>query len=127
MSGHARMPGETTPSFAPDPASRTDAREIGCAAGDLRIVGGRTEQLLRGGWPNHPRVVEAPLRAHPAIDDVCANGVPGNAPGSLVGACIANHDLVRFFDALPTTGSGKVRRRELEPTMALDHTATTGT
>ena len=36
-------------------------------------------------------------------------------------------DLVRFFDAFPMTGSGKVRRRELERAVALDHTATTGT
>jgi fatty-acyl-CoA synthase len=32
-------------------------------------------------------------------------------------------DLVRFFDAFPMTGSGKVKRRELERTVALDHTA----
>ena len=36
-------------------------------------------------------------------------------------------DLVRFFDTFPMTGSGKVRRRELERTVALDPTVTTGT
>ncbi len=35
-------------------------------------------------------------------------------------------DLVRFFDAFPMTGSGKVRRRELERTVALDPTVTSG-
>jgi fatty-acyl-CoA synthase len=32
-------------------------------------------------------------------------------------------DLVRFFDAFPMTGSGKVKRRELERVVALDQTA----
>jgi fatty-acyl-CoA synthase len=34
---------------------------------------------------------------------------------------------VRFFDTFPMTGSGKVRRRELERTVALDPTVLTGT
>jgi fatty-acyl-CoA synthase len=33
-------------------------------------------------------------------------------------------DLVRFFDALPMTASGKVKRRELAQIVALEHTAT---
>jgi acyl-coenzyme A synthetase/AMP-(fatty) acid ligase len=33
-------------------------------------------------------------------------------------------DLVRFFDALPMTASGKVERRELAQVVALEHTAT---
>jgi fatty-acyl-CoA synthase len=33
-------------------------------------------------------------------------------------------DLVRFFDRFPMTGSGKVRRRELERVVALDPTVT---
>jgi len=35
-------------------------------------------------------------------------------------------DLVRFFDAFPMTGSGKVKRRELERMVALEYTATIG-
>jgi non-ribosomal peptide synthetase component E (peptide arylation enzyme) len=35
-------------------------------------------------------------------------------------------DLVRFLEAFPMTGSGKVKRRELERRIALDHTATIG-
>ena len=33
-------------------------------------------------------------------------------------------DLVRVFDALPLTASGKVKRRELAQVVALDHPAT---
>jgi fatty-acyl-CoA synthase len=32
-------------------------------------------------------------------------------------------DLVRFFDTFPMTGSGKVKRRELERVVALESTA----
>ena len=32
-------------------------------------------------------------------------------------------DLVRFFDTLPLTGGGKVRRRELARAIALEQTA----
>jgi hypothetical protein len=33
-------------------------------------------------------------------------------------------DLARFFQAFPSTGSGKVRRREIARGVARDHTAT---
>lgn len=33
-------------------------------------------------------------------------------------------DLVRFFDGFPMTGSGKVKRRELERIVSLDVTST---
>jgi fatty-acyl-CoA synthase len=35
-------------------------------------------------------------------------------------------DLVRFFDTFPMTGSGQVKRRELERTVSLEYTATIG-
>ena len=34
-------------------------------------------------------------------------------------------DLVRFFDAFPLTGSGKVKRRELTQVVGLELSATT--
>ena len=90
------------------------------------------------------------IGAHPAVDDVCVIGVPHDIMGELVCACIvpvegavitggelkefardtmADYklpDLVRFFDAFPMTGSGKVKRRELERMVALEYTATIG-
>ena len=77
-------------------------------------------------------------------------GVPHDVLGELVCACIvpvegavvtgreikdfardtmADYkvpDLVRFFDAFPMTGSGKVKRRELERMVSLEYTATIG-
>ncbi len=105
--------------------------------------------ILRGGFQIVPREVEDRLRAHPAVDDVCVIGVPHDVLGELICACIVPvegavitgselkdfardtmadakvPDLVRFFDTFPMTGSGKVKRRELERTLALDHTTAT--
>jgi fatty-acyl-CoA synthase len=151
MSGYARMPGETARSFTPEGYFLTGDLGIIDEEGYIRIVGRTKETILRGGYQIYPREVEDQLRAHPAVDDVCVIGIPHDVLGELVCACIvpvegavitggevkdfardtmADYkipDLVRFFDAFPMTGSGKVRRRELERAVALDHTATTGT
>jgi fatty-acyl-CoA synthase len=151
MLGYARMPGETARSFTPEGFFLTGDLGIFDEEGYLRIVGRRKETILRGGIQIFPREVEDRLRAHPAVDDVCVIGVPHDVLGELVCACIVPvegavitgkeikdfardtmaefkvPDLVRFFDSFPMTTSGKVRRRELERTVALDPTVTTGT
>lgn len=150
MRGYARMPGETARSFSPEGFFLTGDLGIIDEDGYLRIVGRTRETILRGGYQIYPREVEDQLRAHPAVDDVCVIGVPHDVLGELVCACIVAvegavitgeelkefardtmadfkvPDLVRFFDAFPMTGSGKVKRRELERMVALDHTAIPG-
>jgi acyl-CoA synthetase (AMP-forming)/AMP-acid ligase II len=145
MSGYARMPGETARSFTPEGFFLTGDLGIIDEDGYIRIVGRSKETILRGGYQIYPREVEDQLRAHPAVDDVCVIGVPHDVLGELVCACIlpvegavitgeeiklfardtmADYkipDLVRFLDAFPMTGSGKVKRRELERAMALEH------
>jgi fatty-acyl-CoA synthase len=115
--------------------------------GYVRIVGRRKEMIIRNGYNVYPREVEDILRAHPAVEEVCVVGVPDEVLGELICACIvpvegavvrgedvlqyardqlADYklpDLVRFFDALPMTASGKVKRRELAQVVALEHTA----
>lgn len=151
MSGYARMPAETARSFSPEGYFLTGDLGIIDEDGYIRIVGRTRETILRGGYHIYPREVEDQLRAHPAVDDVCVIGVPHDVLGELICACIvpvegavitgkevkdfardtmADYkipDLVRFFDVFPMTGNGKVRRRELERTVALDHTVTIGT
>jgi fatty-acyl-CoA synthase len=150
MLGYARMPAETRRSFTPEGFFLTGDLGIIDEDGYVRIVGRRRETILRGGYQIYPREVEDQLRAHPAVDDVCVIGVPHDILGELVCACIvpvegavitgeevkdfardtvADYkvpDLVRFFDEFPMTGSGKVKRRELERMVALDHTAIIG-
>jgi fatty-acyl-CoA synthase len=151
MQGYARMPAETARSFSPEGFFLTGDLGIIDEEGYLRIVGRTKETIVRGGYQIYPREVEDLLRAHPAVDDVCVIGVPHDIMGELVCACVVPvegavitggelkefardsmadfklPDLVRFFDAFPMTGSGKVKRRELERTVALDPTVTTGT
>lgn len=116
--------------------------------GYVRIVGRRKEMIIRAGYNVYPREVEDVLRAHPGVEEVCVVGIPHETLGEAVCACVvpsegailrgedltafapqqlADHkvpDLVRFFDALPLTASGKVKRRELAQVVALDHPAT---
>lgn len=151
MQGYSRMPAETARSFSPEGFFLTGDLGIIDEEGYLRIVGRSKETIVRGGYQIYPREVEDQLRAHPAVDDVCVIGIPHDIMGELVCACIvpvegavitgsevkefagdvmADYkipDLVRFFDTFPMTGSGKVKRRELERVVALDSTATIGT
>jgi fatty-acyl-CoA synthase len=150
MQGYARMPGETARSFSPEGFFLTGDLGIIDEEGYVRMVGRTKETIVRGGYQIYPREVEDQLRAHPALDDICVIGVPHDIMGELVCACIvpvegavitgeevkefardtmADYkipDLVRFFDTFPMTGSGKVKRRELERVVALDYTATIG-
>jgi len=150
MQGYARMPAETARSFSPEGFFLTGDLGIIDEDGYLRIVGRTKETIVRGGYQIYPREVEDLLRAHPAVDDVCVIGVPHDIMGELVCACVvpvegavitggelkdfardtmADYklpDLVRFFDAFPMTGSGKVKRRELERMVSLEYTATIG-
>jgi fatty-acyl-CoA synthase len=144
MQGYARMPGETARSFTPEGFFLTGDLGIIDDEGYLRVVGRSKDTIIRGGYQIYPREVEDQLRAHPAVDDVTVIGIPHEVLGELVCACIvavegavitgselkefardtmADYkvpDLVRFFDAFPMTGTGKVKRRELERMVALD-------
>ena len=147
MTGYHRMPGETRRSFTPEGFFLTGDLAMLEDDGYVRIVGRRKEMIIRGGYNIYPREVEDVLRAHPGVEEVCVVGVPHDILGEMVCACVvptegailrgeditdfarkqmADYkvpDLVRFFDALPLTASGKVKRRELAQVVALDHTA----
>ena len=146
MSGYDRMPGETRRAFTPEGFFLTGDLAMLDEGGYVRIVGRRKEMIIRNGYNVYPREVEDVLRAHPAIAEVCVVGAPHEILGELICACIvptegavvrgedvlqfareqmADYklpDLVRFFDALPMTASGKVKRRELTRIVALEHT-----
>ena len=127
MPGYARMPAETRRSFTPEGLFLTGDLGIIDEDGYVRTVGRRGDTMLREGDQISTREAEDQLRAHPAVDDVCVIGVPHDIMGEPMCACIGPvPDLVRCFDAFPTTGSGTVKRRELERMVALDHTAIMG-
>lgn len=149
MQGYFRMPGETRRSFTSEGHFLTGDLAILDEEGYVRIVGRRSELIIRGGHKIYPRELEDFLRTHPAVDDVCVVGVPNDILGELSVACVvpvegaiitpdelrafsrealADYkvpDLVRFFDAFPLTGSGKVKRRELAQAVSLELSTTT--
>ncbi len=148
MAGYYRMPLETKRSFTEDGYFLTGDLATLDEEGYLTIVGRRQEMIIRGGQKIFPRGLEDLLRTHPAVDDVCVVGVPHDVLGELVCACVVPvegaiitgeelkdfcreqvaddkvPDLVRFFDAFPMTGSGKVRRKELAQVVELELSTT---
>jgi fatty-acyl-CoA synthase len=137
MRGYYRQPMETRGSFTPDGFLLTGDLGILDEEGFVHLVGRRREVIIRGGNNVYPREVEDRLHAHPAVRDVavvgmrdellgeaiCAAVVP--VEGAIVtareirdwcGETLAEYkvpDRVRFFDELPMTGTGKIRRVEL--------------
>jgi fatty-acyl-CoA synthase len=146
MSGYHRMPGETRRAFTHEGFFLTGDLALLDEDGYVRIVGRRKEMIIRNGYNVYPREVEDILRTHPAVEEVCVVGVPHEILGEMICACIvpvegavvrgedvlqygrelmADYklpDLVRFFDTLPMTASGKVKRREMAQVVALEHT-----
>ena len=148
MLGYHRMPGETARAHGPEGYFLTGDLVVVDEAGAVQVVGRRREMIIRGGNNVTPREVEDVLRTHPAVDDVCVVGVPNELLGELVCACVVPvegailtgdelkefsrdqlvdykvPDLVRFFDAFPMTGSGKVKRLELARVVGLELSTT---
>ncbi len=146
MHGYLRMPSETA-NVHTEGFFLTGDLGIIDEDGYVKIIGRRQETISRGGHQIYPGEVEDRLRSHPAVDDVCVIGVPNDVMGELICACVVPiegavitgrdiklfaqdtmavykvPDIVRFFDAFPLTGSGKVRRKELSRAIALEHTA----
>ena len=148
MLGYYRMPGETARSLTREGYLLTGDLAILDEDGYVRIMSRRAEVIVRGGYKIYPRELEDLLRTHPAVHDACVVGVPNEMLGELICAClvategsivtgdelkefcreaVADYkvpDLVRFFDAFPLTGSGKVKRRELAQVVGLELSAT---
>jgi len=142
------MPGETSRATTPDGYFLTGDLAVIDEDGFLQIIGRRKELIIRGGNNVSPREVEDVLRTYPGVDDACVVGIPNDVLGELICACVVpvegaivtgdelkefcrEHladykvpDLVRFFDAFPLTGSGKVKRRELARVVGLELSAT---
>ncbi len=122
-----RTPVETRRPSSPAGSFLTDDLGLIGADGCARIVSRRRDTILRGGLWIHPREATGQLRAHSAVNDVRVIGVPHDVLGELVCARIAKvPDLVRFPSPAPKSGAGRVKRRALERTFALGHTAIIG-
>ena len=102
--------------------------------GPVRILGRKDEVINRGGFKIHPGMVEMALRTHAAVKEAAVVGVPDALYGEIACACVvlkpgaaadaeelqayaaerladyAVPDRMLFFEALPRTAAGPVRR-----------------
>ncbi len=105
--------------------------------GDLWLVQRRSDLIVSGGENVYPAEVEAVLKQHPAVKDVCVVGVKSQEWGQQVAAVIILQPnqavsaddiiaysrehlagykqprLIQFVDALPQTASGKIQRAKV--------------
>ena len=135
--GYHRQPKQTQTAMDDEGYLMTGDLGILDEDGYIHLVGRRTDVVIRGGFNVHPREVEDRLMTHPAVDRAAVVGVPDEILGEALHAfvvCVEGGivtepelkawsadslaeyklpDQVKFVDALPMTGSGKVWRLEL--------------
>ncbi|MEJ2204735.1 MAG: AMP-binding protein [Gemmatimonadota bacterium] len=137
MLGYHRQPGETAEAFDSRGFLLTGDLGIVDEEGFVHLVGRRKEVIIRAGFNVYPREVESRLEAHPAVQQAAVVGISDPLLGEASCACIVPvegaivtsdeildwcretladpkiPDQVRFLDAFPRTGTGKIRRIEL--------------
>jgi fatty-acyl-CoA synthase len=144
MLGYYRQPKETAESFVDDGYFLTGDLGLLDDEGYLHLVGRIKDVIIRSGFNVYPREVESRIESHPAVQEVAVVGVADALLGEAICACVVpvegaivtGHevvdwcresladdkvpDLVRFFDALPRTDTGQVRRVDLSRRIQLE-------
>ena len=137
MLGYYRQPRMTSDSFDNDGYFLTGDLGLIDEEGYLHLVGRTKDVIIRSGFKVYPREVEARIESHPAVHEAAAVGIPDALLGEAICACVVSveggivtghaivdwcretladdkvPDSVRFFDELPRTDTGQVRRVEL--------------
>jgi o-succinylbenzoate---CoA ligase len=133
-SGYRRDPDGTAAAFAGGWFRTTDLGVLG-SDGSLAVLGRADFMINTGGVKVAPAAVEAVLSAQPGVAEVCVVGLPDEEWGQMVAAAVVPVDtarppsvadlvaavrsrlggpatpkVVRFVDALPLQGPGKVDR-----------------
>ncbi len=137
MRGYYRQPRESARVLRDDGFLLTGDLGMVDDDGFVHLVGRSRDVILRAGSNVHPGEIEDRLHQHPAVEVAAVVGirdellgeaicaavvavegaiVTGDELRSWCGETLADHkvpDLVRFLEALPMTGTGKIRRVEL--------------
>lgn len=137
FSGYWRRPAETRSAFTPDGWFRTGDIAVRDQDGFFTIVDRKKDMFISGGENVYPAEIEALLIDFPGVIEAAVIGVPDPKWGE-VGLCVlaCNHPTAKVIDAvrdhlsarlarykhpthfqiveaLPRTGSGKVRKSDL--------------
>lgn len=142
--GYYRAAEHNATAFTEDGFYRTGDLVRQSPTGHLEVVGRAKEQINRGGEKIAPAEVEHHLLAHPGVLDACVVGVPDERLGERSWAVVVPRgerpsatilrrwvrergvaafkvpDRIAFVPAFPTTGVGKVSRRELRALLAAE-------
>jgi fatty-acyl-CoA synthase len=137
MRGYHRQPRETSAAYDTQGFLLTGDLGILDDDGYLHLVGRSKDVIIRSGFNVYPREVEARVESHPAVREVAVLGVADPLLGEAICACIVPiegaivsepeildwcretladakvPDFVQFWDELPRTDTGKLRRVEL--------------
>ena len=137
MLGYHRQPKETSGAFDPDGYFLTGDLGLLDEEGYLHLVGRKKDVIIKAGFNVYPREVEARIESHPAVQEVAGVGIPDPLLGEAICACIVPvegaivtgqeivdwcretladpklPDMAQFFDELPRTDTGQVRRTDL--------------
>ncbi len=140
MLGYWRQP-EATAAVLDGDGLLTDDLGLIDEDGRLRVVGRRSDVIVRGGTNVMPAEVESAIRSHPGVLDVAVVGVPDDRLGEVVAAAVVPEDdtltarqvrdharssltgdrvpeEIRFVADLPRNALGKVVRPEVEALFA---------
>jgi O-succinylbenzoic acid--CoA ligase len=135
MQGYYKQDGETSSTLAGGVLHTGDLGYFD-EDGDVWLVNRRSDLIVSGGENVYPAEVERVLLRHPGISQACVVGLDDEEWGQVVAAAVVADPLqitqeeviefarqylagykmpriIRFFDQLPETVSGKVLRRKV--------------
>ncbi|MDZ7779220.1 MAG: AMP-binding protein [Gemmatimonadota bacterium] len=137
MRGYYRQPRETATVYDDEGYLLSGDLGILDEDGYLHLVGRSKDVIIRSSFNVYPREVEARIESHPAVREVAVLGVADSLLGEAICACIVPvegaivsepeildwcretlaearvPDFVQFWDELPRTDTGKLRRGDL--------------
>ncbi len=137
MKGYYKMPGATAAAIDKDGWLHTGDLAARTKEGNYRITGRLKDMIIRGGENIYPKEIEEFIYTHPKVSDVQVIGVPDEAMGEEIMACVilkegetmteqemkafvaasmARHKVPRyvdFVDEFPTNAAGKILKYKM--------------
>jgi fatty-acyl-CoA synthase len=137
MKGYYKMPRATAAAIDADGWLHTGDLACRTPEGNYRITGRLKDMIIRGGENIYPKEIEEFIYTHPKVSDVQVIGVPDEALGEEIMACVilksgetmtedelkafvrdhmARHKVpkyVRFMDSFPMNEAGKILKYKM--------------